>query len=296
MALRSPFDSIHNYRIHCFEAFQTERQYALAIDLKQYRGWALVTGASSGLGKAFAERCAAQGVNCVLVALEEDLLAALAGELEQQHGVQCKALALDLTRQDFLEAVVEATRDLDVGILINNAGFGAGGEFATRDPKKLEGLVRLNCLAPVLLTRHFLPAMLARERGAIVMVSSLMAFISGPHEAAYTASKAFDLHFGESLGGELRGTGVDVLTVCPAGMRTQFFVSEGALRQKDIDLLYKLSDPPERIAALALRNLGRRATVAPWVCWLVSYLVRFTPRAFVTRIARFIMTRILRYE
>lgn len=267
----------------------------MTLNLRRYGEWALVTGASMGLGEAFARQLAREGLNLVLIALEHDRLDALAAELKQQHAIQCRALALDLTAEGALLDVFRATDDLDIALLINNAGFGVGGEFATRDPQRLDQLVRLNCLAPVLLARHYLPGMLARRRGAVVMVASIMAFITAPYEAAYNASKAFDLHFGESLAGEVQGTGVDVLVLCPGGMKTAFFAAEG-IRKGDVDRLHRFSHPPERMAALALRNLGRKRVAAPAFPRVASFLVRITPRAWVTHIVRAIMVNYVRYD
>jgi uncharacterized protein len=257
--------------------------------------WALITGASMGLGEAFARRLAAAGCNCVLVALEQDRLDALAAELTDLHEVKCRPIALDLTRDDMLDRIQAATHDIAIDILVNNAGFGVGGPFATRDPGRLAALVKLNCLAPVLLTRHFLPGMLDRNYGAIIMVASIMAFITAPYETAYNASKAFGLHFGESLWGELRGTGVDVITVCPGGMKTAFFAGEG-IRASDVRRLHRFSHPPDKMAGLALRHLGRKPVVAPPFPVISSLLVRMLPRRWVTNVVRQIMLRFVRYD
>ena len=131
-------------------------------DLKSYRGWALITGASSGLGREFARLIAAHGVNCVLVGLGDVALRSLADELSAKHGVQCRPLEIDLTDTEVLDHLSAATDDIPIGILVNCAGVAHGGTFHTRDPGKLERLVKLNCLAPVLLTRAYLPQMHAR--------------------------------------------------------------------------------------------------------------------------------------
>jgi len=246
-------------------------------DLARYQGWALITGASSGLGSEFARLIAAEHVDCILVGLGEPALNSLAEELTKAHGVQCRALELDLTESDALDRLAAHTGAIPIGILVNCAGVAHGGAFQTRDPAKLEGLVRLNCTAPLLLTRAYLPQMLERGAGAIVIVSSLQAFISCPNEAAYCASKAFLLHFGESLWGELKHTPVDCLTVCPAGMKTDFFKAEG-LPEADCNRLWKYSSEPADIAALALRALGERAVAAPLMTRLSAFLARLLPR------------------
>jgi uncharacterized protein len=264
-------------------------------DLKEYGDWALITGASMGLGRAFAHEIAAQGVNCVLVALEEELLEDVAQELREAYSVQCRCLALDLTQEGFLDSIEEVTHDIYIGLLINNAGYGCGGEFWTRDPVKAAGAVKLNCLAPVVLTRAFLPGMVERKRGGVVIVSSLMGLISAPYEAVYAPSKAFGLHFAEALWGELRGTGVDVLALCPAGMRTDFYAKDG-ISGKHLAFLTAVSDPPEKLARRALRKLGRKPTTAAGAAWLSGFLTRFVPRRVVVTVVRFAIRRLTNYK
>jgi short-subunit dehydrogenase len=263
--------------------------------LKRYGGWALITGASSGLGRAFARVMAAEGIDCVLVGLEGECLEALARELSTEHSVRCRTLEQDLAEDGFLERVEALTVDIPVGILVNNAGVGCGGAFATRDPKRTAQVVKLNCLAPVVLTRAFLPQMLARNAGAIIMVASLQAFISSPFEATYCASKAFDLHFGESLWGELRNTPVDVITVCPAGMKTDFFRADG-LFEGDCTRMWKVSASPESVAVLTLKKLGRKPVLAPNVAGLVGFLARLLPRRWAIHVVRFVTQRLVHYE
>lgn len=263
-------------------------------DLRRYKGWALITGASSGLGREFARQIAAAGVDCVLVGLGGEALAALKSELTQRHGVSCRALELDLAPDGATQRLVEFTSDIPIGVLVNCAGIAHGGSFETRDPAKLELLVKLNCLAPVLLTRAFLPRMLERGAGAVIIVSSVQAFISCPYEAAYCGSKAFLLHFGESLWGELRNTPVDCLTVCPAGMKTDFFKAEG-FSKEDCERIHRYSSTPESIAALALSSVGKRAIAAPRFTRVAAFLVRLSPRWLSLRLVRSITRRLVNH-
>lgn len=265
------------------------------VDLTEYGSWALVTGASSGLGLAYVRLLASQGMNCVLVGLDEARLATIAADLSQKHAVECRYLELNLASGGFLAQIEQVTSDIVIGMLINNAGIGCGGAVATRDPKRLEELVRLNCLAPVLLTRAYLPAMLERGSGAIVFVSSLQAFISSPFESAYCASKAFGLHFGESLWRELRHTPIDVITVCPAGMKTEFFKAEG-LSREDCERMWRVSSSPESIAKLTFRKLGKKPVTGPAVSVLISLLARMLPRRWVTCISDQITQRLVHLE
>lgn len=256
--------------------------------ITKYGGWALITGASSGIGKEFARSIAARNVNCVLVARRADRLRELAAELEGQHGVSCRCIELDLTADDAVDSLQKATGDIPIGILVNNAGFGYAGNFETRDPERLKALVNLNCLVPILLTRAFLPAMKERKTGAVIMVASIVGFLPAPFDSTYSASKAFDLYFGESLWGELRGTGIDVITLCPAVTKTEFFAVEGLDKQQEAKVL-KNGDEPRPIVELTLRRLGRQPSVGPWSASYPALIARMLPRKWVA----WIMSRMM---
>ncbi len=264
-------------------------------DLTRYQGWALITGASSGLGVEFARSIAAGGVNCILVGLGAEALNTLAGELRNDHGVTCRPLEIDLSTEEGIRRLRGATEDVPVGMLVNCAGVAHGGDFQTRDPEKLSRLVNLNCLTPLLLTRAYLPQMLDRGAGAIIIVSSLQAFISCPFEAAYCASKAFLLHFGESLWGELRDTPIDCLTVCPAGMKTDFFKAEG-FSEADCERMWRVSSSPAAVAALALHKLGKKPVAAPLMTRLSAFLARLLPRRWAIAIVSHVTKRLVNHK
>ena len=264
-------------------------------NIEKYGNWALVTGAAKGLGREFCKKIASQKLNLVLVDIDETESNVLANELQNEFGIQCRAINVDLSDETFLEELEPAIVDLNIGLLVNNAGVGCGGSFASRDPKKLAAVVKINCLAPILLTRLLLPGMLQQGRGGIVFVSSLQAFISSPYEATYCASKAFNLHFGESLAGELRKKPVDCITVCPGGMKTEFFLAEG-LSQKDSDRMWKYSAEPEDIAELALNRLGRQPVVSPKITLAVNLASRFLPRRFMTWGSERVARKLVKYE
>lgn len=260
------------------------------MNLKRYGEWALVTGCSSGLGRAFAERLASEGLNCVLVGLEGERLERLSIELAKQYNIECRFRETDLTSDEFLNEIKAATNDIEIDILVNNAGIGCGGNFWSVDADQVSSLVRLNCLAPTVLTRELLPGMIERNRGAVVIVASVMGFISAPGETAYNASKAFDLHFGESLWGELRNTPVDVITVCPAAIRTDFFQRAGFSRS-DQQRIHYLSDKPDDIAYATLRNLGHKPVYSPPASWAIAILTRLISRRMTTLLTQFVLTR-----
>lgn len=251
--------------------------------LDTYGGWALVTGASAGIGKAMAEHLASQGVSCVLVARRLDRLEALRDELQEKYQVEIRCVAADLSQREAIERVRSEVGETPIGILINNAGFGDGGEFHEKEADRIAEMVALNCQAVALLTRAFLPQMVARDNGAVITVASTLGLVGCPYEAVYGATKAFDLSFSEALSGELKGTGVSALCVCPSLTATEFLVVEG-LSQERAKSVYKNADTPEKIARIAFKALGRRPVVGPRDFIVVSWLLRFLPRRVVSGI------------
>ena len=192
------------------------------------RGPALVTGASSGFGWAYADRLAARGHPLIIVARREERLRALARRAREVHGVEARAVVADLTTEEGLAA---CRRALDESpppdVVILNAGFGLSGPVWELERARQADMVRLNCVAVVDLAAHALPRMVARGAGALVVVSSAAAWQPVPTMATYSATKAFELHFAEAVAEELRGTGVRALAVCPGPTRTEFTMSAG---------------------------------------------------------------------
>ena len=186
-------------------------------------GWALVTGASSGLGRAFATKLASDGMSLVLVARSSGLLHDLADELHEAYGVAVEVIVADLADADARAAVVADLESRDVELLINNAGFATSGDFADEDPARIAELVSLNCLALTMLSRAAVPGMVARGRGAIVNVASTAAFQPIPTMGTYAASKAFVLRLSMAMWHELRPKGVTVLALCPGATETDFW-------------------------------------------------------------------------
>jgi short-subunit dehydrogenase len=185
------------------------------------RAW--VTGGSGGIGAAFARRLAQDHFDLALVARSRAKLNELAAALEKEHRINCAVVPADLTVAAELERVAAAVAgDAGLELLVNNAGFGTIGEFATLDPEREEEEIRLNVMALSRLSRAALPGMIARRRGAIINVSSMAAFQPAPLNATYGATKAFVNSFTESLHEELRGSGVQVQVLCPGFTRTEF--------------------------------------------------------------------------
>jgi short-subunit dehydrogenase len=184
---------------------------------------ALVTGASSGIGAAFAKRLASDGYDLILVARDKDRLGVLAKHLSDRHGVEVRVLAADLTKTVSLRKVERAVvADDRLELLVNNAGFGTKGPFSDSDVDREDEEVRLNALALLRLTRAALPGMLKQRRGAVINVSSMAALQPTANNATYAATKAFVNTLTESIHEELRGSGVQVQALCPGFTRTEF--------------------------------------------------------------------------
>jgi short-subunit dehydrogenase len=178
----------------------------------RYGPWALVAGASDGIGEAFARGIAERGVNVLLLARREALLARLAEEIRAAHGVEARPLVADLTASDLDARVEAATRGLEVGLLVYNAGAVHGvGSFHEQSLEHSQKLVALNCTGPLLLAHRLGRPMRARKRGGIVLVTSMVALSGSAHVAAYAATKAFDWILAQSLWHELQPHGVDAL-------------------------------------------------------------------------------------
>jgi hypothetical protein len=252
---------------------------------ERYGEWALVTGASSGIGAEFARAFAREGVSCVLSARREDRLRELASELEKNHHVATRVVAADLAAPDGAERLAAAVADLDLAILVNNAGFGLAGRFDRCDPARVREMVQLNCLAPVVLTARILPRLLERGRGAVVITGSVAGRQPMPLHGVYAATKAFDLLFGEALAVELRDRGIDVLVLEPGPTETEFQQVAGEIAHA--------GEPADRVVEAALDALGRQASVVSgWWNWLRANAAgRLAPRSLVAYAARDWMAR-----
>lgn len=225
----------------------------------------LVTGASSGIGAAIAKELAARGHGVTLVARREERLKALADELSDAYSVRAEHLPCDLARAEARGALAERVEGLGlrVDVLVSNAGLGTYGNFVESDPRRQTQQVRVMCESVVELCSTFAPAMTARRRGCISIVSSGLAFFPAPRYATYGASKAFGLAFGESLHTELRPSGVAVSTLCPGGVETEFFAANGPqpIQRTMPRLLWKSADA---VALAAVDGLERnRRVVVP---------------------------------
>lgn len=250
--------------------------------LGSYGGWAVVTGASAGIGEAFARALAAERVNLVLTARREERLRTLATDLEARHQIQTRIVPLDLAVDGAPRRLAEATDDLDVGFVLNNAGFGVAGRFELGDYERVLEMIRLNCIAVTAIAHLFLPRLVARGRGALVIVASTAAFQPVPLLAAYSATKSFDLLLGEALWAENRGRGVDVLAVCPGPTDTEFQTVAGEKPHAAV--------PPMDVVDATVGALGKQPSVIVGnLNALRAFSLRFAPRAWIARVAEMMM-------
>ena len=239
----------------------------------RYGAWALVAGASEGLGAAFAVALASRGMNVLLVARRMDLLEGVAEDCRGRFGVEARCLEGDLGAPGIAERLLGAVSGLEIGIVVYNAAYAPVGDFADADPADLARVIDVNVRGPTTLLRTLLPAMVARGRGAAILMSSLAGNQGSPGIAAYAASKAFNRVLAEGLWSELRGRGIDVIVCCAGAIRTPGFAQASAG-----DAPGTLD--PEIVARKALRALGRGPVAVPgFVNGLAAWLlVRLLPR------------------
>lgn len=251
--------------------------------------WALVTGASSGIGEVFARQLAAEGMHLILVARRQDRLEALAKKLSDAYGVHTLVLPTDLSapdapRQLYHRVVAQGHK---VTLLVNNAGIGSYGLFHELPADSVAASLQLNIQALTLLTHYFLPGMLAAGGGAVINLASTAAFQPVPYMASYAATKAYVLSFTEALWSEYRGKNIRFLAVCPGVTATEFFVGNPSPSSKALAI-----DTPERVVTEAMRALTRdKMTVITghWSNWLMTQTNRLSPRKMTSLISEKIM-------
>lgn len=223
------------------------------IKLKEkYGNWAFITGASSGIGEEFAKQLAELKFNLVLVARRKEKLETLSRDLISEHSIQTIIIPVDLSSPDFLNAIEQKIKQVEIGLLINNAGFAITGSFLDNQLENQIQLLDLNCKAPLILSHYFGNKMMAKGKGAIVNIASSSAFLPMPYWTNYAASKAYLLHFTEGLWYELKEKGIDVVAVCPGGTKTEFSqranIQSHGMSVKDV-------------VSESLKNVGKKPTV-----------------------------------
>jgi uncharacterized protein len=250
--------------------------------MNEWRGkWAVVTGASAGIGTAFARELAAGGTNLVLTARRRDRLEALAAEL---RGVQVEICTADLARPEGPSEILAFTegKGLTIDLLVNNAGFGVYGEFPTVELARLLEMVQVNCAAVVDLTYRYLQGMIARKRGDILIVASTASFQAVPYISTYAATKAFDLLLAEGLAEEMRPHGIRVCGLCPGPTESEFIQVSGTPKRTA-----RGRETAEKVARVGLEALaaGKISVVSGFSNKLGAVGASIAPRGLVTRAA-----------
>jgi short-subunit dehydrogenase len=239
--------------------------------LARYGPNAVVTGASSGIGMAFARELAARGFDLLLVARRGQVLAELAKELSDKHGVSVSTLAVDLSKPNSTDVVMNAIASTDVGLLVCSAGFGSSGAFIDGNLADECEMVDVNCRSLMALTWHFGKRLAARRRGGIVLMSSLVGFQGVPKAANYAATKAYVQSLAEGLHHELRPLGVSVLASAPGPIQSGF--------ANRANMKMGMAQRPGNVAAATLAALGTRSTVRPgWLSKALEWSLKPLPR------------------
>jgi len=246
--------------------------------------WCLITGASAGIGWELAKQLAAGGAHLVLTARRTDRLQQFAADLHAAHGVNVEVFTADLARPEAPAEIFAFTarKNIEVELLVNNAGFGVFGYIHKASEARLLEMIQVNCSAVVRLTRLYLPAMVERRHGDILIVASTAAFQAVPFSSAYAATKAFDLIFAEGIAEELRPLGVRVCALCPGPTSTEF---QRVARQPD--RMFRVAETAEKVARVGLAGLARGKTcvISGAMNRMMMESERLAPRRFVARMA-----------
>ena len=220
----------------------------------KYGNWALITGASAGIGEEFARRLAAERFNLVIVARRKERLEKLKNELEAKHKIEILIAAIDLLSENYLEELIEIVGERQIGLLINNAGFGYRGQFIDADVKNDENMIKLNCIVPTALTHHFVKPMISRKKGGIIFLASVVAFQATPTTTTYAATKVFNAFLSEGLWYELKKYNIDVLSLNPGGTTTEF-------QQVANSTTGPIPRTTQQVVTTALKALGKKPSV-----------------------------------
>lgn len=269
-------------------AFWNHRDHFAAKSLRlttRYGDWALITGASAGIGQALARQIAADGMNVVLTARREERLAMLASELERDFGVETRIVAADLAERADVEALLAAVSDLEIALLVNNAGLGYAGRFDLLDRDRLRQLVAVNCEAPLVLTHALVQGMRERGRGGVLLTGSIAGRQPLPLHSVYAATKAFDLFLGEALWAELRASNIDVVVLEPGSTETEFQEVAGEIPHA--------GESAEEVARRGLMALGEQPSViVGWFNWIrTQAATRLLTRPILAHVAHSVMAK-----
>lgn len=247
-----------------------------------YGPWALVSGASSGIGLEIAGRLADAGLNLVIHSRSENTLLEIAKRLKSTYKVEVNIVAVDISEPVGVQSLIEATQHLSVGMLVASAGYGTSGEFIHTSVHAEINMLRLNCEALLSLTHHFAQKFVSQKRGGIILMSSMVAFQGVPYSANYAATKAYVQSLAEALAEELKPHGVDVLAAAPGPVASGF--------GQRANMKMNMSLTPQQVGIPILKALGRNITVLPG--FLTKFLVhslRTVPRWGKVKIMKIVM-------
>lgn len=253
--------------------------------IQEWNGkWALVTGASAGIGEAIARELAAGGANLILTARRVDRLQQLAASLRSQYQISAEIFEADLAKPIAPEEIFRFTEEkgIAVDLLVNNAGFGQYGDLSAVEMQRLLDMVQVNCTAVLHLTRLYLPKMIARRRGDVLIVASTAAFQAVPYISTYAATKVFDLYLAEGLAEEMKPHGIRVCALCPGTTESEFHQVAGHPAHSK-----GRQETAEKVAKTGLQALaaGKSYVISGLGNYLGAHGERLVPRRFVTRIA-----------
>ena len=255
---------------------------------QKYGPWALVTGASTGIGRSISEQLAQQGLNLVAVARNQSKLEILKNDLEAKYDIQVKTISEDLSKPAASSEIAEQTADIDIGLLVANAGIENNGPFIDNDANDESRLLALNIVSPMQLSHIFAKRFTDRGKGGILLISSLFGYQGVPYVANYSASKAYILSLGEALNVELKPLGIDVTVLSPGMTKTPMTDNMSV----DFNRMPITQHAPEVVASVGLNALGKKATVVPGLInKIYAWENRFIPRSWPVKLFGFLVSR-----
>jgi uncharacterized protein len=256
---------------------------------QKYGPWAIVTGASSGIGLEIAVHLASAGLNLVINGRNEIALQELKRKLNLQHNIEVKTVVSDVSNPEGVEAIISVTEGLEIGLLVVSAGFGTSGAFIDSSIYSEVNMLRVNCEALLSLTHYYSQQFVRQKRGGIILMSSMLAFQGVPYSANYAATKAYVQSLAEGLAEELRPHGVDVLAAAPGPVDSNF--------GKRANLNMSISLKPSQVAVPILRSLGRTGTVLPGLLTkFLVYSLRLLPRWGKIRVMQKVMSGFTKHQ
>lgn len=257
--------------------------------LNKYGKWAIVTGASSGIGLELATQLASAGFNLIINARSNELLQQVSRKLEEQFNIQAVPVQADLSEPEGIEKIILQSKSIDIGLLINNAGYGTSGLFTSSSLHTEINMLRVNCEAVLSLTHYFAQKFKEQKRGGIIFLSSLVAFQGVPYAANYAASKAYIQSFAEALFEELKPFNVDVLAASPGPVNSNFEERANMRMGKALS--------PSQIGVPVLASLGRQSNVVPGtLSKILVYSLRTVPRFVKIKIMKKVMGKFVRHQ